>query len=100
MIFLYPMPARSGLDEFTVLDKIEEWIIERKIDSETQKQYCRASIPNFYSWFGDRIRLNPNGETIIPTEFIQSPYPKTTVLNKVREALKLCRSSLIYQSQY
>ena len=87
----------AGIDKFTRLDQINGWEIERKIDSETQRIVCRASIPNYYAWFGGKIRISKNGELLIPEEFSEEPLPLETTINEVKKALKACEAGLIYK---
>ena len=89
--------AYAGIDGFTRLDQINGWEIERKIDSETQKIVCRASIPNYYAWFGGKIRISKSGELVIPEEFSEEPLPLKTTINEVKKALKACEAGLIYK---
>ncbi len=96
-MFLVGKSTKAGIDQFTKLDKIENWEIERRIDSETQAVRCRASIPNHYSWFGGRIRIKGNGELIVPDEFSKQNLIKKDTLENVRKALKICKKGLIYK---
>ncbi len=88
--------AFAGLDKFSRIDKIENWIIERKIDSGDQQIKCRAYIPSYYSWFGGRTRLNSNGDLFISNKDAETKTPDQKIVNKVRKAIEVCNSSLIY----
>ncbi len=97
LYFLLPcFPVEAGLDKFTVLDRYKNWIIERRVSSKDTSIRCRASIPNYYSWFGGRIHLDNNGELVIPGELVVKEIPNKFVLNNVREILTTCRKDLIY----
>ncbi len=97
VLFLLGNSANSGIDKFTRLDIIENWEIERRIDSETQGIRCRASIPNNYAWFGGKIRLNPKGKLIIPDEQSQQELPNKETITKITNAIKTCENGLIYK---
>ena len=88
--------AFAGLDEFSYLDKIDNWIIERRVDSLTNQVRCRASIPGYYSWFGGRIRLDKEDKLIIPNEFLETEITSPLTIKKIRSKLQICRSGLLY----
>ncbi len=88
--------TKAGIDEFTLLDNVEDWIIERKIDSLNQQVECRASIPGIYSWFGGRIRLNKQDKLVMPESLRNIQRPRKLTLKKVTKSLHVCRSSLLY----
>ena len=77
---------------FQILDRVDGWVIERKLDSE-QNQVCRASVPGGGSWFSGRVHLDPNDALVVPEGLIA---PNKASLNSARKALRLCRSSLLY----
>ena len=77
---------------FQILDRVDGWVIERKLDSE-QNQVCRASVPGGGSWFSGRVHLDSNDALVVPEGLIA---PNKASLNSAREALRLCRSSLLY----
>ncbi len=89
--------AKAGIDNFTKIDKIDSWIIERRIDSKNQNISCRASIPSYYSWFGGRVRLNQKGDLILPDEYSKTDVPSEDLLDKVKAAIRKCEAGLIYQ---
>lgn len=93
---LLPRHVEAGMDRYSNLDRLGNWLIERKFDSDTSEVSCRASIPGYYSWFGGRIRLNKEGELVIPPDLSDEEPPSIGTLNKVRRALIACRSDLIY----
>jgi len=88
--------VHAGLDEFTYLDKIDGWVIERRIDSNTNKVFCRASIPFDGNWFSVRTRLNQDGSLVIPSDLSHAELTSHKVITKVKAKLKTCRSGLIY----
>ena len=99
LLFLLLSPKlvlHAGLDKFTYLDQINSWTIERRIDSDTKKISCRAFIPGNGTWFSTRIRVNKNGELVIPDDLSSTELINNEVFEKVNSALKACRSSVIY----
>ena len=88
--------SRAGLDEYTRIDILEEWLIERKVESSTGDIYCRGSIRGYGTWFGARIRLNSENKLVVPEDLSQNKLPDEQVLEKVVKALENCRESLIY----
>ena len=95
-MFLLVNPVEAGLDKFTSLDAIEEWVIERRVDSLTNDVTCRASKSGYGTWFGSRIRLGKKNELLIPEGTSQIKFIDSEIINKVRGALERCRSGLIY----
>ena len=92
-LLLLSLHGTSALaHSFQILDRVDGWEIERKLDSE-QNQVCRASLPGGGSWFAARVRLDPNNDLVVPEGFAP---PNKASLYSVREALRLCRSSLLY----
>ncbi len=96
-VFSTCVSARAGLNNFTDLIFLDEWLIERKIDLEKNEIKCRASIPSKATWFGARVRLGSENELIKPIwitlkkdQFIE---PKLTKLKKL---LDECRSGFIF----
>ena len=77
---------------FQKLDSTHGWLIERKL-SEQQEPICRASVTGGGTWFSARVHLNPNNELVIPEGLT---VPIKTSVNAAIEALRLCRSSLLY----
>ena len=93
ILLLLSLYGTSALAQsFQILDRVDGWEIERKLDSE-QNQVCRASFPGGGSWFAARVRLDLNNDLVVP-EGLEPPYNSS--LDSVREALRLCRSSLLY----
>ena len=58
--------VNAGLNSFTNLTVLEDWLIERKVDINNNQIKCRASIPSNATWFGARVRLGTNDELINP----------------------------------
>ena len=54
----------------TEIDSFGKWIVEQKFNSEENKVYCRASMKGYGTWFGERIRLDDNGEVLITEDVI------------------------------
>tara|TARA_Y100001968_G_C19130468_1_gene606454 strand:+ start:52 stop:423 length:372 start_codon:yes stop_codon:yes gene_type:complete len=89
--------VKAGINDFTQLIYVEEWLIERKVNLTINKIECRASIPSSATWFGARVRLGRNDELIKPIGIFLKPekllYSKLT---KVREMLDDCRSGFLF----
>ncbi len=91
-------PVKAGLDFFSRLDVIDGWIIERRVDSKTNEIRCRASVLRDGNWFSNRRRLDENNLLVIPDHYLnQNPINYLTI-NKIKLALKNCRSNLIYSA--
>ena len=89
--------ANAGLNNFTNLIFVEDWLIERKVDLTINQTKCRASIPSNANWFGARVRLGPNNELIIPIWIlVKSDQVIDSKLTKVKELLETCRSGLLF----
>ena len=89
--------VHAGVNSFTNLIFIEDWLIERKVDLILNETKCRASIPSHANWFGARVRLGPNDELIKP---IWIPVKADQLLDlklvKIKELLDDCRSGLLF----
>ena len=83
-----PIQAQS----FQELDRVDGWLIERKLSNE-QEPICRASMMNGGNWFSARVHLNRNDELVVPDGL---RTPKQSSIDAAREALRLCRSDLLY----
>ncbi len=92
-------PVFAGLDKYTELDNFDNWLIERKFDSERNKIFCRASMPKYGSWFGSRVRLDEDDKVFIPEELAIFKLPNAFPLEKLQKSLMACRESLIYTPQ-
>ena len=91
--FLLILISSSVLAQgFQTLDRVDGWLIERKL-GEQQNPICRASVPGGGSWFSARVHLNAKDEMVTPQGL--NP-PNQQSLDRVKKALKRCRSSLLY----
>ena len=87
----------AGLDNFTDLIFVEEWLIERKVDLTLNETKCRASIPFHATWFGARVRLGDNNELIKPIWIsVKEEQLLDSKLAKVKELLEDCRSGFLF----
>ena len=97
LIFGSCKAAQAGINKFTTLIFVEDWLIERKIDSISNDVKCRASLPRDGSWFEARTRLGTNDELIKPRWItIEEEKIGELRLNKVKRVLKDCRSGLLF----
>ena len=92
LLLLSLMGTPALAQSFQTIDRIDGWVIERKSDSE-QNHVCRASLPGGGSWFSARVRLDLNDALVVPQGLIT---PNKASVNSAREAVRLCRSSLLY----
>ena len=89
--------VEAGLNKFTDLIFVEEWLIERKVDLTIDEIECRASIPSHANWFGARVRLGPNNELIKPIWIsVKANQLLDSKLTKVKKMLDICRSELLF----
>ena len=89
--------VNAGLNSFTNLIFVEDWLIERKVDLTFNETKCRASIPSHASWFGARVRLGPNDELIKPIWIsLKTEKLLESKLAKIKEILSDCRSGLLF----
>ena len=96
ILSIIPKSVNAGLDKYSFLDKIDNWTIERKVNSTDKNVSCRASIFSNGTWFGSRIRLNKNDELYVPSDLFGQDQSSYSSIPKVKRALMLCRKSLIY----
>ena len=90
-------PVNAGLNKFTNLIFVEDWLIERKVDLTISETQCRASIPSHANWFGARVRLGSDNELIKPIWIsIKDEQLVDSKLAKIREILNECRSGLLF----
>jgi hypothetical protein len=90
-------PVNAGLNKFTNLIFVEDWLIERKVDLTINETQCRASIPSHANWFGARVRLGPKNELIKPIWIsVKANQVLDSKLVKIRELLYDCRSGLLF----
>ena len=92
LLFLALIGTSALAQNFQTIDRIDGWLIERKLDSK-QNHVCRASVVGGGSWFSARVRLDLNDALVVPQGLIT---PNKASVNSAREALRLCRSSLLY----
>nr|WP_244281289.1 hypothetical protein [Synechococcus sp. UW106] len=85
-------PVARGSTAFQPLDRVEGWLIERRLD-ERQEPICRASVPGPGTWFSARVRLDPDDLIVVPAGLQR---PDKAALTAVREALQRCRDSVLY----
>ena len=96
-IFSGTLSVEAGLNKFTNLIFVDEWLVERKVDLTNNKTICRASIPTHASWFGSRVRLGPGNELIKPIWIaVEEDQLLESKLTKVREVLDDCSSGLLF----
>ena len=89
--------VNAGINSFTNLILVEDWLIERKIDLNFNETKCRASIPSHANWFGARVRLGPNNELIKPIWIsVKAEQVLESKLAKIKEILSDCRSGLLF----
>ena len=89
--------VNAGLNSFTKLIVVEDWLIERKVDLTNNEIKCRASIPSHANWFGSRVRLGLNNELIKPIWIsLREDQLIDSKLAKVRELLEGCRSGFLF----
>ena len=92
LLLLSLMGTSAQGQGFQMIDRVDGWLIERKRDSE-QNHVCRVSLPGGGSWFSARVRLDLNDALVVPQGLIT---PNKASVNSAREAVRLCRSSLLY----
>ena len=96
MIFSFTS-VNAGLNGFTNLIFVEDWLIERKVDLINNEIKCRASIPSHANWFGARVRLGPNDELIKPIWIsVKAEQVIDSKLTKVKEFLDNCRTGPLF----
>tara|TARA_Y100001968_G_scaffold45587_1_gene35604 strand:- start:834 stop:1154 length:321 start_codon:yes stop_codon:yes gene_type:complete len=89
--------VNAGLNKFTNLIFVDEWLIERKFDSSTNEIKCRASIPFHANWFGARVRLGPTNELIKPAWIsVKSDLLLDSKINKIKKVLRECRKGPLF----
>ena len=89
--------VHAGVNSFTNLIFIEDWLIERKVDLTLNETKCRASIPSHANWFGARVRLGPNDELIKPIWItVKAEQVLDSKLVEIRELLDDCRSGILF----
>ena len=98
ILFIFSFTSvNAGVNSFTNLVLIEDWLIERKVDLTINETKCRASIPSHANWFGARVRLGPNNELIKPIWIsVKADQIIDSKLTKIKEILDNCRSGLLF----
>ncbi|QNI99950.1 hypothetical protein SynA1562_01116 [Synechococcus sp. A15-62] len=86
------VPVASASTAFQPLDRVEGWLIERRLD-DSQDPICRASVPGPGTWFSARVHLDQDDEMVVPAGLHR---PDETGLKAVRDALQRCRASVLY----
>ena len=92
--------ANAGLNNFTDLILIEDWLIERKVDLSNNETKCRASIPSHANWFGARVRIGHNNELIKPIWVsVKANQLLESKLAKIKKILDECRSGFLFLAE-
>ena len=86
------VPVASASTAFQPLDRVEGWLIERRLD-DNQAPICRASVPGPGTWFSARVHLDADDVMVVPAGLHR---PDETGLEAVRDALRRCRASVLY----
>ena len=93
--------VNAGLNSFTNLVFVDDWLIERKVDLTINETKCRASIPSHANWFGARVRLGPNNQLIKPIWIsVKADQIIDSKLIKIKEILDNCRSGLLFLPEH
>ena len=96
MIFSFTS-VNAGLNSFTNLIFVEDWLIERKVDLNINEIKCRASIPSQANWFGSRVRLGTHNELIKPLWIsVKVDQVLDSKLAKIKNLLEDCRSGFLF----
>ena len=97
IIYSNSLEVKAGLNRFTSLIYVDEWLIERKVDLKKDQISCRASLPSNATWFGARVRLGRKNELIKPIWITtQASKIDEHQLNKVRKSLEECRAGFLF----
>ena len=92
LLLILMVPVASASTAFQPLDRVEGWLIERRLD-DNQDPICRASVPGHGTWFSARVHLDGDDMVVVPAGLER---PDETALVAVREALRRCRASVLY----
>ena len=92
LLLILMVPVASASTAFQPLDRLEGWLIERRLDAN-QDPICRASVPGPGTWFSARVHLDADNEMVVPAGLHR---PDETGLEAVRDALRRCRASVLY----
>tara|TARA_Y100000589_G_C26824483_1_gene495298 strand:- start:234 stop:587 length:354 start_codon:yes stop_codon:yes gene_type:complete len=98
ILFIFSFTSvEAGLNDFTNLIFVDDWLIERKVDLKMNLIKCRASIPSHANWFGARVRLGADDELIQPFWIsVNTDQVIDSKLTKIRELLDACRSDFLF----
>ena len=97
LISCFTTSVNAGLNKFTNLIFVDDWLIERKVDLTMNETQCRASIPSNASWFGARVRLGQENELIKPIWIsVKADQVMDSKLTKIKELLDDCRAGLLF----
>ena len=92
LLLILMVPVASASTAFQPLDRVEGWLIERRLDDK-QDPICRASVPGPGTWFSARVHLDADDVMEVPAGLHR---PDETGLEAVRDALRRCRASVLY----
>ena len=92
LLLILMVPVASASTAFQPLDRVEDWLIERRLD-DNQDSICRASVPGPSTWISARVHLDADDLMVVPAGLHR---PDETGLEAVRDALQRCRSSVLY----
>ena len=92
LLLILMVPVASASTAFQPLDRVEGWLIERRLDAN-QDPICRASVPGPGTWFSARVHLDADDVMEVPAGLHR---PDETGLEAVRDALRRCRASVLY----
>ena len=84
-------PVALGSTAFQPLDRVEGWLIERRLD-ELQEPICRASVPGHGTWFSARVRLDADGRVVVPDGLHRLMKLRSTQFERPQR----CRASVLY----
>ena len=92
LLLILMVPVASASTAFQPLDRVEGWLIERRLDVN-QDPICRASVPGPGTWFSARVHLDADDEMVVPAGLHR---PDESRIEAVRDALRRCRASVLY----
>ena len=97
LVFSYCQTVNAGLNKFTSLVYVDDWLIERKVDLKSSEIDCRASLPGNATWFGARVRLGFNDELIKPIWIpLEEDEKFESKLAKIKILLEECRKDILF----
>ena len=97
MLYSSAFIVKAGIDQYSPIEKIGIWLIERRIDLNNNSISCRASIPSTGAWFGERTRLNKDND-LIYSEGLNIIRDDETIIVSVVSALEKCKSDFLYMT--